>query len=237
LIFALLKEADRDYLWKLSQQFWKPPPLPEIPVNLNIEFFGFEPRQVASFESEGLWFGLRGQTELYEWGDVGRLLIIRLEHDRQDFRKLELTLPDQTLTCQLRKGYSPNWSGASAEVIARMLQHYVMPDRAEVYALTGSTTSLAEATCRLDYFKRRTSSFWDGRAIVTIMVLITVAGFAVGIFRLPVALFLLGLLSLSLLAFRRTKKILQKEQEKLEAEIAKLTPVDGASASQEVSIV
>jgi hypothetical protein len=235
LTFVFLKEADRDYLWKLSLQFWKPPPLPEIPSELNIEFFGFEPRKVASFAREGLWFGPRGQTKFYEWGEIARLLIVRVERDCHDFQKLETTLPDQIMTLRVTKD-RPNWSGAPPDVIARMLQRYVAAEQTELFALTGALASRTEATYRLDDFKRRTSGFWQARAIVRSLVVITLAGFAVGIFKLAVALFLLGLCSLNLLVFRRTQKYYTKEQHELEAQIAKFAPAATAYASQEASI-
>jgi hypothetical protein len=117
-----------------------------------------------------------------------------------------------------------------------MLQHYVTPDRTEIFALIGSPASLAEATYRLEDFKRRTSGFRQARTVARSLMIITLAGFAVGIFKLAAALFLLGLLSLNLLVFRRTQKHYAKEQHELEAQIAKFAPAAIAFASQQASI-
>jgi len=235
LTFLYLKEADRDYIWKLSQQHWKAPPLPQLPENLSIGFFGLHFRRIARFGQEGLWFGPKDQPKFYEWSEVRKLLIVRLERDRQDFRKLELTLPDQTLTLQLRKGnygYYPNWSGAPASVIVRMLQHFVTLDATETYALIGSPTSLAEAAYRLDEFKRRTSGFQQARGIIRILIVGTLIAFGLGFLKLVPGLYLLGFLGLILLVFRRTRKLYAKQQNELEAQVARFGPVGTPCTSQ-----
>jgi hypothetical protein len=225
LSFGFLEETERESLWKASQQFWKAPPPPELPPELSLRY-SF--RKEARFSPEGIWAGRRGKSRYYPWTAVQELRIDRLDHDRRDFRRLEIVLPDQTIRLWVTVQYgqaSCSWSGAAAEVISGMLQSYVSPERTLISALSGPPKSLDEVNHRLDEFNRRLPpKFFFPSLFALCLALVLFLALGVNVWA--------GVVSFAYLVFcwfvyRYHEKEIAQERTKLEAWQAEMSQSDG----------
>jgi hypothetical protein len=93
-------------------------------------------RKTATFGRHGLQVIDRGQRHDYRWADVRHLHILRTEAVRQDFRELNLVLPDREIGLRMvahQGGTSPTWRKATAEqvndfLLAHVPQHAISVD-------------------------------------------------------------------------------------------------------------
>jgi hypothetical protein len=85
-------------------------------------------RKTATFGRHGLQVIDRGQRHDYRWADVRHLHILRTEAVRQDFRELNLMLPDREIGLRMvahQGGTSPTWHKATAEQVNDFLLTHV----------------------------------------------------------------------------------------------------------------
>jgi len=104
-------------------------------------------RRHARFALAGIqvWRGKQEPGLFIPWGEIGPIVLARVDHDRRDFRQLELRVPAGGGLIRLRFSYgSPSWEGAESEVLAAFLQRHVPPQQFHVNALTGAPLDLAE---------------------------------------------------------------------------------------------
>lgn len=115
----------------------------ELPEELTISY---QFRRHARLTREGiqLWRGKREPGPVIPWVEISPIELIRIDHDRRDFWKLEFPRPaGGTIRLMFIHG-SPSWSGADAEVIAAFLSRHVPSDRLHVNAACGAPLDMAE---------------------------------------------------------------------------------------------
>ncbi len=160
LLLELIEEADAKEVDALIKKIWVAPAQEELPEEVRFRVLLTK----VCLDAQGLAIR-RGHTErCYPWKDIDRIVITRLEHDRGDFLRLIIELPEKPLELFLHQG-NPNWSGAEATLIARWLTTHAPPERVLEVARTGSPRSIAEAeyqlaTCERDQRKFRLGKRW-----------------------------------------------------------------------------
>lgn len=157
LSFAILADADRDWLMERVRQVWTPPAVP-LPEEIKIRIPGFPWRHIdLSPRGIVLWQEKDEQTRHYRWSDVVRVGVTRFAHWRRDFTRLELELPAGEPGAMLRgrpDGNRCNWDGSDAEVVLAYLRQYAA-DRFQVTAETGAPQTRDEADRRLRDLERK----------------------------------------------------------------------------------
>lgn len=149
--FAILADADRDWLLELALQVWKPPQV-ELPEEIKIRLYGI-PNKLLELSPRGIVFSRDTGEEIrqYRWSDVVQVRVRRLAHWRLDFNGLELEFPAGEPTEVLGKcpgRAQRNWSGPDAEVVLAYLQRYVGEERVQFTAIMGQLQTPDEAERR-----------------------------------------------------------------------------------------
>jgi len=178
LSLELLDDSDRDALRELCGRLCVAPPAPEAPDAITLRFglSGW-----ARFTPEGIFVDKQGFKPDYPWSDVTALRIVRLEHDRHDFHRVEIELPDRTIKLFRHKG-NPTWRGAEAAAIAALLRLRVPAERTLIAASHGRPGSLKEADYRLAEIEKRRRQLQRGkRLILAFTAAIGVAGVLVAL--------------------------------------------------------
>jgi hypothetical protein len=160
LSFEFLDDTDKEVLKELVRRMLVPPPESTIPDEFCVEVprTAFpRNRKLLTITRAGIRLRSRGEERTLAWSDVRLVRIKRLEHDRRDFRQLELALPDQSITLAVSVAHgqeSANWSGPAVDVIVRAIEQYVAADRIRVTALHGPPRSVIEADERIAEFDK-----------------------------------------------------------------------------------
>jgi hypothetical protein len=158
---GLLADADRAVVAQAINEVWKPPePLP-LPTDIVLRGW-FPPGRYLHLTKEGIAIAWNRQelSEMYTWQQVARIQVVRLRHDRQDFRSLDLFLDGRKRPLRLGlKHGNPNWTGPAAEVIVRYLQERASADRFELRAVKGPPQTLGEMQWRNDQLNRTELEF------------------------------------------------------------------------------
>jgi hypothetical protein len=103
-----------------------PPELPEV-VELK---YGF--RHAAKFDAKGFYYEDAKDIRQYLWNEIVRVHFLRMDPVRRDFWSLEIDLPDRQIALTFvthQGGTTPNWSGASAEMISTFLERHLPAER------------------------------------------------------------------------------------------------------------
>ncbi|MFO0809532.1 MAG: hypothetical protein U0746_12975 [Gemmataceae bacterium] len=179
LHLEFLAPADREAVARRIRDVWRPPPL-DLPDEITARF-GLFRRLTLSSEGVRLARGRRVEGR-YDWADVARVSVQRLDHTRRDCRELTLTMAgrDQPVRLvTLRR--DRNWNGADADVVVALLQKYVPADRFELTALYGPPLSVAEVDRREALVDRQREEFRRYDRVVTPMFVVVVVSLLVGI--------------------------------------------------------
>jgi len=106
------------------------PPPPEVPDAVELRYGNFF-RRGARLDAHGLSLHGAQNAAAYGWRDVRWIRFTRMDALRRDFARLEISLPDREIELQVKSqsGATPNWKGASAEVVSEIFKRHLPPDR------------------------------------------------------------------------------------------------------------
>ncbi len=124
LQLGYMNSDDIQELMSIVNRHYKLPPPPSVPATLEIRF---GVRRSAMFTQDGVHLTGDKRPRSYRWHDLRGIHIIRMDPLRRDFKRLEVTLPDQTLIFRFvshQGGTSPTWRGATPEELNEFLFRY-----------------------------------------------------------------------------------------------------------------
>lgn len=125
--------------------------------------------------ADGIEATIRGRRFEYGWQDIQALRIIRWHHDRNDFKRVEIVLPDRTETLYVQQAQC--WKGPAPEIVAAMLIRHVRADRQLRMALAEPPRSLHEADYRITELQdllRTTRNLWRCLKVVVLLYFLLV---------------------------------------------------------------
>jgi hypothetical protein len=146
---SVLGKSDRAALETVVARYRIAPAPPE-PRDVIVVKYGLH--NTLELSADGVRLGWRGSHagEPIAWRQVIKAEVLRASHDRPDFQKLGLQLPEhkQPVFLRCHQG-TPCFTGATAEEIAEFLRRRLDEGRFEVTALRGRPADLPEADRRL----------------------------------------------------------------------------------------
>jgi hypothetical protein len=177
LTLANLTELDREQLWHWIELVWRPTIELALPSVISITY-GFLQRAV--FDQSGVRMGRRNVTQ-YPWNDVVSLEIEKLRHDRDDFRRLVLTLPDRAIRLYIARQHGmtiESWRGATASVVAQFLTAHVAREKHAISAILDEARNVAEADRRIESTSKHLREIYRCRVAMRALLIGVVTWFA-----------------------------------------------------------
>ena len=210
LLLELIEEADAKKVDGLIRRIRVAPPETELPEEVNFRVF----RTKVRLHAEGMEVCRGGTERHYTWKDIDRVVIARLEHDRRDFSRLKIQIPDKPIELFLHRG-NPNWRGDDTELIGRWFTTYSPSDRVLVVARAGSPRSCEEAEYRLTVVRRDMRKYQLGKRWIAALAVVP---FALGFVK-PQHFILAALYAILFFAYWRLFDEQQKRSEENEREL------------------
>ncbi|MEX2112337.1 MAG: hypothetical protein WD845_04085 [Pirellulales bacterium] len=144
LRLGLLAEADQKQILDWIELVWQQPQI-SLPTELAIELCG----ESIRIDPAGINITSRSRAHSCHWTDVEQLEIIRQHHNRDDFRRLVLKLPEWEMVLDCQRGRR-NWNGPDDEVVARFLTVHVPQEKQFIRATLDPPRTMREAAVRSD---------------------------------------------------------------------------------------
>ncbi|MEX2120939.1 MAG: hypothetical protein WD847_15215 [Pirellulales bacterium] len=171
LCFGLIAESEQRWLVEICREMYREPPEPEP---LNEALLHWWPGRTMKLNGAGIEFTRgKNKTISYPWSDVAEVRIDRLKHDRRDFQKLSMTLPDRKVRLFVNDGQT-QWRGPQPEAILALVCRHIAPHRVLLVGRHGAPRSLREATVRLEEARRRARDLRVFRLIVMVLLAILI---------------------------------------------------------------
>jgi hypothetical protein len=134
-----LSDSDRKDVTELINRHYRLPPPPAIDDELKVRY-GF--RKSARFDADGIHVVVCNKPMDYQWSDLQRLHITRIDPVRRDFVSLEIVLPDREIELKIVRhqggtsttwqGATPTWQGATPEEVNEFLLAHAPAERVDV---------------------------------------------------------------------------------------------------------
>ncbi len=151
LNFELLDEGDRKAVSASISSVWVQPVPSRVPEVLTLSM-KWPDRHRVHLSADGVEILNKREKRSYRWADAVSLTIWRVEKQRQDFRELILTLPDEDVRLiRVRTphgGQSQNWKGPPSDEIDAFIRSVVTPEKLRDFSLSGEANSIEELDAR-----------------------------------------------------------------------------------------
>lgn len=170
LCLDYLAPTDISRALQLINAHYRLPRPPQVPDELDIKYGNFFRRRLR-LDAQGICFQGPKEARAYTWGEVQRVHITRMDRLRRDFSSLEIVLPDREIELWLH-GTSPNWRGATAEVVNVYLACHLPAERIEADVFGERPARRADLEKQLAKAKDRCR---DSRRSVLILLLLLAA--------------------------------------------------------------
>jgi hypothetical protein len=151
LSLGVLEPADAVAIGDLIRRVWVLPDVGPVPETLTIQM-RWPGRPRLHLSRSGIKIEKAGVRQSYGWQELKSITIWRAETGRQDFREMELILPDQKFKLLRRESDSGgewnNWTSCSSELASAAICRFADPSSLYDFALQGPARTLEELAAR-----------------------------------------------------------------------------------------